>query len=87
MPGGPGFHSPAGCVFELVGERIEVGKASYDSPKPLPAGSILLSKKQFAIHCRDGYFLPQELQSPGRKMMKVADWMNAAGSDSRIKAE
>ncbi|MCF7833075.1 MAG: methionyl-tRNA formyltransferase [Candidatus Marinimicrobia bacterium] len=66
-----------GAFFHLNGQRIKVSKASFELHPDTDPGKIeVLSKKQFAIHCKDGYFLPEELQSPGRKMMDVVDWMN-----------
>ena len=66
-----------GAYFILNGQRIKISKASFElHPDTVPGTIAILSKKQFAIHCKDGYFLPQELQSPGRKKMDVVDWMN-----------
>ena len=66
-----------GVFFEMNGRRIKVSKAICEKADHTTPGKIeLLSKKQFAIHCKDGYFLPQELQSPGRRKMGVVDWMN-----------
>jgi methionyl-tRNA formyltransferase len=71
-----------GSFFHLDGQRIKVSKASFElHPDTNPGNIEILSKKQFAIHCKDGYFLPQELQSPGRRKMDVVDWMN--GNDLR----
>lgn len=73
--------TPWPCAFfHLDGQRIKVSKAKWEAIENTIPGTItLISKKQFAIHCKDGYFLPKELQSPGRKKMGVVDWMN--GSD------
>ena len=66
-----------GSYFILNNERIKVYKANVELQSNTRPGKIeVISKKQFAIHCKDGYFLPQELQSPGRKRMDVVDWMN-----------
>jgi methionyl-tRNA formyltransferase len=66
-----------GVFFDLNGQRIKVSKANWENADNTSPGMIeVLSKKHFAIHCKDGYFLPQELQSPGRKKMDVVDWMN-----------
>ena len=66
-----------GSFFNLDGQRIKVSKASFElHPDTNPGNIEILSKKQFAIHCKDGCFLPQELQSPGRRKMGVVDWMN-----------
>ena len=66
-----------GSFFYMNGQRIKVIKAKVELQENTQPGKIeKLSKKQFAIHCKDGYFLPQELQSPGRKSMSVLDWMN-----------
>jgi methionyl-tRNA formyltransferase len=73
------FTPRPGAFFYLDGSRIKVLKAGFlraDNTRP---GKIaILSKKQFAIHCKDGYFLPLRLQSPGRRPMDVSDWMNGA---------
>lgn len=66
-----------GSYFMLDGQRIKVFKAAVERhPDTEPAKIELISKKQFAIHCKDGYFLPKELQSPGRKRMDVVSWLN-----------
>ena len=66
-----------GSFFYLDGQRIKVSKASLEKADNTTPGTIeILSKKQFAIHCKDGYFMPQELQSPGRRRMDVVDWLN-----------
>jgi len=68
-----------GAFFRLKGRCIKVSKADWEkADHTVPGTIVLLSKKHFAIHCRDGYFLPQELQSPGRRNMHVSDWMNGA---------
>jgi len=66
-----------GAYFELDGKRIKVFKAEVETHSDTQPGKIeLLSKKQLAIHCKDGWFLPKELQSPGRKRMDVVSWLN-----------
>ena len=66
-----------GSFFMLDDQRVKVFKAKVELHADTQPGKIeLLSKKQFVIHCKDGWFLPQELQSPGRKKMSVVDWMN-----------
>lgn len=66
-----------GAYFMLNGQRIKVGGARFEAHPGTNPGTIeILSKKQFAIHCADGWFLPQKCQSPGRKMMDVVDWLN-----------
>ncbi len=66
-----------GAFFKLDGKRIKVSKANFEPHHDSEPGRIeMLSKKQFAIHCRNGRFLPLELQSPGRRKMNVTDWMN-----------
>lgn len=57
-----------GSYFMLNDQRIKVYKADVELCEDTQPGKIeILSKKQFAIHCKDGLFLPKELQSPGRK--------------------
>ncbi|MBW6458246.1 MAG: methionyl-tRNA formyltransferase [FCB group bacterium] len=66
-----------GAFFRLNDRCIKVSKADWEKADDTVPGTIeLLSKKHFAIHCGDGYFLPRELQSPGRRKMDVSDWMN-----------
>ena len=75
-----------GAYFLLDGQRIRVDSARFEAHPGTEPGKIeILSKKQFAIHCADGWFLPQKLQSPGRKMMDVAAWMNGNDLRSKIK--
>ena len=77
-----------GAFFHLDGQRIKVSKASFElHPDTNPTNIEILSKKQFAIHCKDGYFLPQELQSPGRRKMDVVDWMNGGGLRAILKVD
>lgn len=70
--------NPWPCAFTFIhDQRVKISKASYElHPNTEPGKIESLSKKQFAIHCKDGYFLPLELQSPGRKKMSVVDWLN-----------
>jgi len=76
-----------GAFFHLDGQRIKVSKASFElHPDTNPTNIEILSKKQFAIHCKDGYFLPQELQSPGRRKMDVVDWMNGGSLSAESKS-
>lgn len=71
------FNPSPGAYTFIYDQRIKISKASFKLHPDTEPGKIeLLSKKQFAIHCKDGYFLPKELQSPGRKKMGVVDWMN-----------
>jgi len=66
-----------GSFFYMNDQRIKVSKATVEKVDNTTPGTIeMLSKKQFAIHCKDGYFLPQELQSPGRRKMDVVSWLN-----------
>jgi methionyl-tRNA formyltransferase len=66
-----------GAYVMLNGQRIKIAEAGFDThPDTTPGKIEILSKKQFAIHCADGWFLPEKLQSPGRKMMDVVDWLN-----------
>jgi len=66
-----------GSYFMLNGQRIKVFKADIEQhPGTQPGMVEILSKKQFAIHCKDGRFLPKELQSPGKRRMDVKDWLN-----------
>jgi methionyl-tRNA formyltransferase len=72
-----------GAYVILNDQRIKVAEARFEPQPGTNPGKIeILSKKQFAIHCADGRFLPEKLQSPGRKMMDVADWLN--GGNLRI---
>jgi methionyl-tRNA formyltransferase len=77
-----------GAFFHLDGQRIKVSKASFElHPDTHPDTIEIFSKKQFAIHCKNGYFLPQELQSPGRRKMDVLDWMNGVGSETLLRVD
>lgn len=71
------FTPRPGAFFFLNTLRIKVFKASF---QPLPgtqAGKIeRLPRQRFAIHCADGYFLPELLCSPGRRPLPVKDWLN-----------
>ena len=81
------FNPWPGAFFHLDGQRIKVSKASFElHPDTNPTNIEILSKKQFAIHCKDGYFLPQELQSPGRRKMDVVDWMNGGSLSAESKS-
>ena len=73
------FTPRPGAFFYLDGSRIKVLRAGFlRADDTRPGKIVILSKKQFAIHCKDGYFLPHRLQSPGRRPMEVSDWMNGA---------
>lgn len=71
------FNPWPGAFTFIHDQRIKISKASFVlHPDTEPGKIAILNKKQFAIHCKDGYFLPMELQSPGRKKMSVVDWLN-----------
>ncbi len=74
------FAPRPGAYFYLDGRRIKVLKASFEkAPGTHPGKISFLSKKRFAIHCKDGLFLPLVLQSPGKREMDAGSWMNGAG--------
>lgn len=76
------FNPWPGAYTFINDQRVKISKASFELYPDTEPGKIeILSKKQFAIHCKDGYFLPQELQSPGRKRMGIVDWMNGVGRE------
>ncbi len=71
------FNPWPGAYTFINDQRVKIYTADFELHSNTEPGKIeVLSKKQFAIHCADGYFLPKELQSPGRKRMGVVDWMN-----------
>ncbi|MEA2078078.1 MAG: methionyl-tRNA formyltransferase [Candidatus Marinimicrobia bacterium] len=77
-----------GAFFYLNGQRVKISKAKWEAVEDTTPGTItLISKKQFAVHCKDGYFLPQELQSPGRRKMDIVDWMNGINLAVMLKVE
>lgn len=77
------FTPKPGAFFELGVKRIKVLRASFQKHRTDTPGKIeLLNKHSFAIHCADGYFLPEILCSPGRKALPVKDWLN--GTDIGI---
>lgn len=71
------FTPKPGAFFELGAKRIKVLRASFQKQRTDTPGKIeLLNKHSFAIHCSDGYFLPEILCSPGRRALSVRDWLN-----------
>ena len=71
------FNPWPGAYTLINDQRIKIYKADFELQADTEPGKIeILSKKQFAIHCADGYFLPKELQAPGKRKMGVVDWLN-----------
>ncbi|MDD4961866.1 MAG: methionyl-tRNA formyltransferase [Candidatus Neomarinimicrobiota bacterium] len=71
------FTPRPGAFFFLNTMRIKIFKASFQAAAATQPGKIeRLSGRSFAIHCADGYFLPELLCSPGRKPLPVTDWLN-----------
>lgn len=71
------FSDWPGAWFTLNGKRIKVHDAKYILQENTePGRTEILSKHEFAIHCRDGLFIPTVLQSPCKCRMAVEDWLN-----------
>ena len=49
------------------------------------AGSIHISKNEFKIATKDGYYFPEELQLQGKKRMLLKDFLNGFRSFEQIK--
>ena len=71
------FQAWPGCSFPLNGQKIRIGSAeSKDEEISLAAGGTAVdSEGNFFIGTGNGLLLLKELQRPGGKMLKTADFL------------
>jgi len=66
-----------GSRFFLNETMVKILKCRFEPLKNTIPGKLeRLSRFHFAIHCADGFILPEELQTEGKKRMPVRDFLN-----------
>ena len=71
------FSPVPGARFFLNKTMIKILKCRFEAhDNTIPGKLERFSKSQFAIHCADGFILPEELQTEGKKRMAVRDFLN-----------
>ncbi|MDD5583326.1 MAG: methionyl-tRNA formyltransferase [Candidatus Marinimicrobia bacterium] len=71
------FSPQPGARFFLGGTLMKLLKAQFEPyPETIPGTIEKISKHAFAIHCKDGRILPEEIQPEGKRKMSVTDFMN-----------
>lgn len=83
--------SPYPCAFTVlnIGEeqkslKIFSGKYSLEQHKSA-VGTLEISKNNFKIFTKDGFYEPQEVQLEGKKRMNVKDFLNGFRNFDEIK--
>jgi len=70
-----------GAFFNASGEQIKILKATYEKCEHnLAPGTIILTKKSFKIACKRNFFIPLELQRPGRKLVLAEEFLRGCPS-------
>ncbi len=65
-----------GCYFVFNNEKIKILKASLSSESSVPSTIIKYEKNSFLIACKEGSLKVEEIQRPGKKILKYKDFYN-----------
>lgn len=65
-----------GCYFIFNNEKIKILKASLSSESSTPSTIINYDKNSFLIACKEGSIKAEEIQRPGKKILKYKDFYN-----------
>ena len=68
---------------------LKIFKGTYQTEETpeKAAGEIEISKNSFRIFCKNGVYLPEELQLEGKKRMNLKDFLNGFHSFEGIEIE
>ncbi|MFN7038919.1 MAG: methionyl-tRNA formyltransferase [Alphaproteobacteria bacterium] len=66
--------NPPGAYFEYNGERIKIFEAEFEEISHNNTPSSIIDNK-FTIACKGGLLFPKTLQRPGKKAMKIEDFL------------
>jgi methionyl-tRNA formyltransferase len=80
--------TPNPGAWTLIGDlRVKLGPVEVSDREPLPPGVIHIDREGVHVGTGSRPVLLGELQPPGKKLMKAADWARGARLDEHVRAE
>jgi methionyl-tRNA formyltransferase len=80
--------TPNPGAWTLIGDlRVKVGPVVVSDREPLPPGVIHIDREGVHVGTGSRPVVLGELQPPGKKLMKAADWARGARLDEHVRAE
>lgn len=80
--------TPNPGAWTLIGElRVKLGPVTVSEREPLPPGVIRVDREGVHVGTGSRPVVLGELQPPGKKLMKAADWARGARLDENVRAE
>jgi methionyl-tRNA formyltransferase len=80
--------TPNPGAWTLIGDlRVKLGPVQMSAREPLPPGVIQIDRDGVHVGTGSGPVVLGELQPPGKKMMKAADWARGARLDEHVTAQ
>jgi methionyl-tRNA formyltransferase len=80
--------TPNPGAWTLIGDlRVKLGPIAVSDREPLPPGVIHIDREGVHVGTGSRPVVLGELQPPGRKLMKAADWARGARLDEHVRAE
>jgi len=80
--------TPNPGAWTLIGElRVKLGPVKVSDREPLPPGAIRVDREGVHVGTGSRPVVLGELQPPGKKLMKAADWARGARLDENVRAE
>jgi methionyl-tRNA formyltransferase len=80
--------TPNPGAWTLIGDlRVKLGPVEVSDREPLPPGVIHIDREGVHVGTGSRPVVLGELQPPGKKLMKAADWARGARLDEHVRAE
>ncbi|MCW2593408.1 MAG: methionyl-tRNA formyltransferase [Mycobacterium sp.] len=80
--------TPNPGAWTLIGDlRVKLGPVEVSDREPLPPGVIHIDREGVHVGTGSRPVVLGELQPPGKKLMKAADWVRGARLDEHVRAE
>lgn len=80
--------TPNPGAWTLIGDlRVKLGPIEISGREPLPPGMIHIDREGVHVGTGSRPVVLGELQPPGKKLMKAADWARGARLDEHVRAE
>jgi methionyl-tRNA formyltransferase len=80
--------TPNPGAWTLIGDlRVKLGPVQVSAREPLPPGVIQVDRDGVHVGTGSQPVVLGELQPPGKKLMKAADWARGARLDEHVRAE
>jgi methionyl-tRNA formyltransferase len=80
--------TPNPGAWTLIGDlRVKLGPIEVSDREPLPPGVIHIDREGVHVGTGSRPVVLGELQPPGKKLMKAADWARGARLDEHVRAE